>query len=137
MRHLWLLGLCGVAFGARLSADVVIEAGRTREQLQTMASYRQQHRKTEDGRLCAAAFVQNRQSYTGCTAALGLVAAGAQLASMSFLVRVFACVSCVHGRASLFFVRVSRLCVSWRRGAKPRRRIGKGVVLRGITGFVD
>merc|ERR1712146_781644 len=28
---------------------------------------RQQHRRTIDGRLCAAAFVQNRKSYTGCT----------------------------------------------------------------------
>jgi len=31
------------------------------------ASTRQQHRRTIDGRLCAAAFVQNRKTYTSCT----------------------------------------------------------------------
>ena len=31
------------------------------------AQFRQEHRKTIDGRLCAAAFVQARQTYTGCT----------------------------------------------------------------------
>ena len=30
------------------------------------ATFRQTHRKTVDGRLCAAAFVQNRETYTGC-----------------------------------------------------------------------
>ena len=29
--------------------------------------FRQEHRRTVDGRLCAAAFVQDRQTYTGCT----------------------------------------------------------------------
>lgn len=41
----------------------------TREQLQAMAQSRQHHRKTVDGRLCAAAFVQNRQAYAGCVKA--------------------------------------------------------------------
>jgi len=41
--------------------------GYSREQLQPLTNFRQQHRRTIDGRLCAAAFVQNRKSYTGCT----------------------------------------------------------------------
>merc|ERR1711935_1236502 len=43
------------------------DAGYAREQLQPLTKFRQQHRRTTDGRLCAAAFVQNRKSYTGCT----------------------------------------------------------------------
>merc|ERR1712188_135506 len=41
--------------------------GYSREQLLPLTKFRQQHRRTIDGRLCAAAFVQNRKSYTGCT----------------------------------------------------------------------
>jgi hypothetical protein len=41
----------------------------SREQLQPLTSFRQQHRRTIDGRLCAAAFVQDRVAYTGCTGA--------------------------------------------------------------------
>lgn len=44
-------------------------AGLTREQLQPLTQFRQQHRRTIDGRLCAAAFVQNRKAFTDCTAA--------------------------------------------------------------------
>ena len=43
------------------------EVGYTREQLQPLTKFRQQHRRTTDGRLCAAAFVQNRKAYTDCT----------------------------------------------------------------------
>merc|ERR1719301_486695 len=43
------------------------EEGYSKEQLQPLTQFRQQHRKTVDGRLCAAAFVQDRQTYTGCT----------------------------------------------------------------------
>ena len=43
------------------------EEGYSREQLLPLTKFRQQHRRTIDGRLCAAAFVQNRKSYTGCT----------------------------------------------------------------------
>ena len=43
------------------------DEGYSREQLQPLASHRQQHRRTIDGRLCAAAFVQSRQVHTGCT----------------------------------------------------------------------
>ena len=38
-----------------------------REMLQPLTKFRQQHRRTVNGRLCAAAFVQNRKAYTGCT----------------------------------------------------------------------
>ena len=47
----------------------VADEGYTREQLQPLTKFRQQHRRTTDGRLCAAAFVQNRKAYTGCTEA--------------------------------------------------------------------
>lgn len=43
------------------------DAGYSREQLQPLTKFRQQHRRAIDGRLCAAAFVQNRKAYTGCT----------------------------------------------------------------------
>jgi len=39
-----------------------------RDELHALAKYRQQHRRTTDGRLCAAAFVQDREAFTGCTA---------------------------------------------------------------------
>mmetsp|Transcript_66174 Transcript_66174/g.183218 ORF Transcript_66174/g.183218 Transcript_66174/m.183218 type:complete len:146 (-) Transcript_66174:104-541(-) len=45
------------------------QAGYSPEELQRLAEFREQHRRTLDGRLCAAAFVQNRQSFTDCTAA--------------------------------------------------------------------
>merc|ERR1712137_1284905 len=37
--------------------------------LQALTEFRQQHRRTVDGRLCAAASVQDRHAFTGCTAA--------------------------------------------------------------------
>lgn len=43
------------------------QSGYTREQLQPLTKFRQQHQRTIDGRLCAAAFVQARKAYTGCT----------------------------------------------------------------------
>merc|ERR1712050_480182 len=43
------------------------DEGYSREQLLPLTKFRQQHRRTIDGRLCAAAFVQNRKAYTGCT----------------------------------------------------------------------
>mmetsp|Transcript_25595 Transcript_25595/g.59455 ORF Transcript_25595/g.59455 Transcript_25595/m.59455 type:complete len:149 (+) Transcript_25595:57-503(+) len=39
----------------------------SREQLKPLTAFRQQHRRAVDGRLCAAAFVQDKQVYTGCT----------------------------------------------------------------------
>ncbi|CDU19811.1 uncharacterized protein PY17X_1319100 [Plasmodium yoelii] len=38
-----------------------------KENLKKLTEYRQQHRKTVDGRLCAAAFVQDDNTYTDCT----------------------------------------------------------------------
>ena len=43
----------------------VPDSGYSRKELQPLTKFRQQHRKTVDGRLCAAAFVQSRQTYTG------------------------------------------------------------------------
>ena len=37
---------------------------------QAAARFRTQHRKTVDGRLCAAAGVQGEQTFTGCTTAV-------------------------------------------------------------------
>ena len=41
----------------------------SRDQLQPLTKFRQHYRRTIDGRLCAAAFVQDRKAYTGCTEA--------------------------------------------------------------------
>ena len=60
-----LFGLFVVATASEQAPD----AGYTREQLQPLTKFRQQHRRVIDGRLCAAAFVQNRKAYTGCTEA--------------------------------------------------------------------
>merc|ERR1712054_460194 len=60
----FLIGACMLTSGT-LAQDP--EEGYSREQLQPLTQFRQQHRRTIDGRLCAAAFVQNRQAYTGCT----------------------------------------------------------------------
>lgn len=40
-----------------------------RRELAALTKFRQQHRRTLEGHLCAAAFVQNRKVYTGCTEA--------------------------------------------------------------------
>ncbi|SBT70213.1 hypothetical protein PMLGA01_020008500, partial [Plasmodium malariae] len=37
--------------------------------LGNITEFRQQHRKTLDGRLCAAAFLHDDQTYTDCTSA--------------------------------------------------------------------
>ncbi|CAJ1387068.1 unnamed protein product [Effrenium voratum] len=39
----------------------------SREQLKPLTTFRQQHRRLVDGRLCAAAFAQDKRVYTGCT----------------------------------------------------------------------
>ncbi|CAJ1365944.1 unnamed protein product [Effrenium voratum] len=44
----------------------------SREQLKPLTTFRQQHRRLVDGRLCAAAFVQDKRVYTGCTDAKSL-----------------------------------------------------------------
>ena len=55
---------------AVLPVHVVLgELSAAPEALQSLAAFREQHRKTVDGKLCAAAFVQDRQAYTGCATA--------------------------------------------------------------------
>merc|ERR1719188_1092394 len=54
-----------VALPVMASAQMPNTYGK--EQLEPLTKFRQQHRRTVDGRLCAAAFVQHRQVYTGCT----------------------------------------------------------------------
>merc|ERR1711862_295887 len=49
--------------GCRSAAE---DDGMTRDALQPLTQFRQQHRRTIDGRLCAAAFVQDRHAFTGC-----------------------------------------------------------------------
>eukprot|EP00397_Hematodinium_sp_SG-2012_P066662 GEMP01100664.1.p1 GENE.GEMP01100664.1~~GEMP01100664.1.p1 ORF type:complete len:147 (+),score=33.99 GEMP01100664.1:129-569(+) len=48
------------------AGDAPTEAGYNREQLEALTRYRQQHRRTIDGRLCAAAFVQDKMTFTNC-----------------------------------------------------------------------
>ena len=60
----WLA--CGAALCSQCAGQAV-DAVYQREQLQPLTKFRQQHRRTVDGRLCAAAFVQDRHAYTGCT----------------------------------------------------------------------
>ena len=43
------------------------EAAYNASQLVALTRFRQQHRRTNDGRLCAAAFVHDHQTYTQCT----------------------------------------------------------------------
>merc|ERR1719188_2199999 len=54
-----------VALPVMASAKAPASYGK--DQLEPLTKFRQQHRRTVDGRLCAAAFVQHRQLYTGCT----------------------------------------------------------------------
>jgi len=63
MAYHFLLGFAFVLGSMAQGPD----EGYSRDQLQPLTKFRQQHRRTLDGRLCAAAFVQHRKSYTGCT----------------------------------------------------------------------
>ena len=47
-------------FSVLISGVAQPEEGYSREQLQPLTKFRQQHRRTVDGRLCVAAFVQDR-----------------------------------------------------------------------------
>ncbi|CAJ1425665.1 unnamed protein product [Effrenium voratum] len=49
------------------SASAQLASELTKEQLKPLTVFRQQHRRLVDGRLCAAAFVQDKRVYTGCT----------------------------------------------------------------------
>ena len=55
---------CSALFGLNAAHP---DVGYAREQLQPLTNFRQQHRTTLDGRLCAAAFVQDRKTFTGPT----------------------------------------------------------------------
>merc|ERR1712176_608667 len=57
---------CCLVLG-RASVEQLQISDYNHEMLQPLTKFRQQHRRTVDGRLCAAAFVQNRKAYTGCT----------------------------------------------------------------------
>ncbi|XP_026190084.1 uncharacterized protein LOC34618447 [Cyclospora cayetanensis] len=59
-----LLILVAVLLAARCSA----QPGGS-QALQQLTAFRKNHRRTVDGRLCAAAFVQDDQTYTDCTTA--------------------------------------------------------------------
>merc|ERR1719163_1777320 len=55
---------------ALLSVLVLHSAHASKQQsLEPLTKFRQTHRKTLDGRLCAAAYVHNSQAFTDCTAA--------------------------------------------------------------------
>ncbi|CAJ1442343.1 unnamed protein product [Effrenium voratum] len=51
----------------RLALRKLVASELSREQLKPLTTFRQQHRRLVDGRLCAAAFVQDKRVYTGCT----------------------------------------------------------------------
>ena len=67
MEHFFFVGLSVLLCTSRSALAVDPQEGYSREQLQPLTKFRQQHQRTIDGRLCAAAFVQNRKAYTGCT----------------------------------------------------------------------
>merc|ERR1719188_2362711 len=54
-----------VALPVMASAKAPASYGK--DELEPLTKFRQQHRRTVDGRLCAAAFVQSRVAHTGCT----------------------------------------------------------------------
>merc|ERR1712066_538979 len=50
--------------GAKLASGLAAPGA---DELAPLTQFRSQHRRTLDGRLCAAAFVQSGSAYTGCT----------------------------------------------------------------------
>ena len=67
MEHYFFAGLSLLFCISQSALSLDPHEGYSREQLQPLTKFRQQHQRTIDGRLCAAAFVQNRKAYTGCT----------------------------------------------------------------------
>ncbi|CDR95453.1 PA14 domain containing protein, putative [Babesia bigemina] len=53
--------------GAPKELTIVSATEYDREELQKLTEFRQRHRKTVDGMLCAAAFVRNGKTFTDCT----------------------------------------------------------------------
>merc|ERR1719203_762252 len=83
--HLFSIML-GHIYGLALSACLlsispvtVLAALPTTEELASLPRYRLKHRRTLDGRLCAAAFVQNGSVYTGCADVANPVGASGRL----------------------------------------------------------
>ncbi|KAL8440426.1 hypothetical protein Efla_000314 [Eimeria flavescens] len=64
MRFLYCLGVLAAVLISGSSAQPGGSAA-----LQQLTAFRKNHRRTVDGRLCAAAFVQDDQTYTDCTTA--------------------------------------------------------------------
>lgn len=62
---LLLAGL--LCWPAHLAIAQDVAGGYDRQPLQQLTEFRKQHRRTFDGRLCAAAFVQEDHTYTDCT----------------------------------------------------------------------
>ncbi|OEH78827.1 PA14 domain-containing protein [Cyclospora cayetanensis] len=56
------------AEGQRRQLSSLVKPGGS-QALQQLTAFRKNHRRTVDGRLCAAAFVQDDQTYTDCTTA--------------------------------------------------------------------
>merc|ERR1712187_610137 len=63
---LYFVMSCCLVLG-RASVEQLQISDYNHEMLQPLTKFRQAHRRTVDGRLCAAAFVQDRTAYTGCT----------------------------------------------------------------------
>lgn len=55
-----------IAFSLSILHGVVASK---QQPLEPLAKFRQTHRKTSDGRLCAGAYVHNSQAFTDCTTA--------------------------------------------------------------------
>lgn len=71
MFNFWKENAFFVVFGAfvlSVPASCAAPPGGA-QALQQLTEFRKSHRRTVDGRLCAAAFVQDDQTYTDCTAA--------------------------------------------------------------------
>ena len=67
MEHFVFVGLSLLMCTSHSALAADPQERYSREQLQPLTKFRQQHQRTIDGRLCAAAFVQNRKAYTACT----------------------------------------------------------------------
>eukprot|EP00927_Polykrikos_kofoidii_P083029 TRINITY_DN840_c0_g1_i3.p1 TRINITY_DN840_c0_g1~~TRINITY_DN840_c0_g1_i3.p1 ORF type:complete len:145 (+),score=19.67 TRINITY_DN840_c0_g1_i3:32-436(+) len=62
-----MTGVSSVCFAIVLVACAAQDEKHARENLLPLTQFRREHRRTIDGRLCAAAFVQDRRAHSGCT----------------------------------------------------------------------
>merc|ERR1719362_146242 len=65
-RHILVCSAC-LFFLSHKAEAVTLATAPSDKELATLTRFRRQHRRTLDGRLCAAAFVQGGSTYTGCT----------------------------------------------------------------------